>query len=135
MHLLSEHPGMRESAKFAVGKGCRGSLKYLFSPSILCFCHYAFHQSDAENGKSLAPVFFEQIIGDVATQRHDPAWMLREALQANRESMRKVKDLHRMALCIKSWNAHFSNQQIKMLRWISSGATPEPFPKVAGWSF
>lgn len=77
--------------------------------------------------------FCKKISNGVFDSSDDPCLQLRDRIISGRRSI-KPHDwkLLLAALTIKSFNYHKKGLPLKMLRWRTEGANPEPFPAISG---
>lgn len=117
MEILTKNPGLRES--ISAVRTCR-----LLAGGMAGALHYLFGMASADK----ASAFFESLSSGVGLKRTQAAYVLRERLVANKGAQAKLHQVAIAALVIKAWNAEFSGQPIKCLRWTAN----EEFPKIAG---
>ena len=87
-------------------------------------------------GKDKLESWLETLSTGLATNRNDPAYLLRERLMKGVDAPVGTREgmIEKFALTIMSWNAYAQGQGIepKDFRWSATGKRTKPFPKVEG---
>ena len=125
LQLLADNPDIRQST--VIGRGL-ASKTHLIDPSLAIFLHYVFALKDTDK----ADAFLEYLgKGIGVNDENDPRHKLRERLITNKGEKAKLPNIEIAALAIKAWNAHYSGNHPRYLRWqTSEAAGAEPFPRV-----
>jgi hypothetical protein len=124
--MLKRHAGLRASVGWCVSAGHR--VAKLMPPGEAAFFHYITGQASASKRDS----FFNALATGLGLNEKSPAWHLREKLQADRASTRRMNQRERLAFVIKAWNAHLAGQAMGQLVFINGGERREAFPTIAG---
>ena len=97
-------------------------LKYVHTPSMLCFLYYVIaQQSDA-----VANRMMDTLNDATSATQDDPFFLLRAYMIARQK---KPKDpVMTIALAFKAANAIARRRKLQALLWRRQGAVPEPFP-------
>jgi len=74
--------------------------------------------------------FVELATGDGVVGKHNNVGALRARLIENLAAKGKLPVTELAALATKSWNHRRAGVPTKVLRWITGGSSPEPFPQV-----
>jgi hypothetical protein len=100
--------------------------KKMAAPRAMTFCYYLF----AEQDHAKTEKFFAELLSGVGLTSTSPTYQLRERLIANRSAKAKLPLLEVIALFFKAWIAYRSGKQVRVLRWTTTGATPQAFPEI-----
>jgi hypothetical protein len=117
---LLKHSGVKDS--LGVGVRC--------SPLMIKSLGAALHTLFSEKHPRDTNTFFENLINGEGLFRGEPTYILRARLLKNNREKAKLPYHEVAALTIKAFNAYIKGKKIQYLRWINTGETPEPFPKI-----
>jgi hypothetical protein len=111
--LLDKHPGIREAVAESMGsKVLRAAMQASF--------RYVFGLIDAERAK----LFFERLEEGVGLTKDMPEYQLRQVLLTRLSHGAKLDMRQLAAFVIKAWNAAFTNQPLKLLKFQEAEAFP-----------
>lgn len=124
--MLKRHEGLKTSVGWIVSTGYKvGSM---MPPSEAAFFHYLFGLASASKRDG----FFTALATGLGLTDKSPAYHLREKLQADRASSKRMGARERMAITIKAWNAHLRGEKMGQLGFWATGEAREAFPTIAG---
>lgn len=134
--MLEANPRIRDAVK--VASRIHGKLNHSLAVSLIASCLYRFHAIDFHDSVA----FWNQVSTgvvtrtlesgervEVALQRGDPIYELRQAIFKNARRRQKLPQLVMHAIVIKTWNAFREGRQIQLLQYRAGGADPERFPE------
>jgi hypothetical protein len=105
--VLTDHPELRDSVE--VAKKIQAQVPV--DGSMVAFCHWLFNQ--AAPRKSSA--FFETLESAVASQRNDPAIVLRTRFFKEREANRRWGGTELLAIFVRAWNYYAKGETVAKL--------------------
>jgi len=118
--FVKKHPGIQHSV-------ARPTEQFRLMPrSIVGALHYLFQQRDPD----AADKFIDDLITGSGVLMSDPVHLLRERLISNLGNVAKLPRTTIAALAIKAWNARRNGEEMKQLKYVSTGDKPETFPKI-----
>lgn len=120
--MARSHPGMQDSAAFAVSLANVGRAMMRGAP--LAFCHYVM----ADKNQKLAVEFLTSLMDGANIKRGSPLFMLRRALTRVAAGGTPLTPLEAVALTFKAWSATRSGTVPHRLVWYRFGRQAEDFP-------
>jgi hypothetical protein len=124
--MLKRHDGLRASVGWCVSAGYK--VTGMMPPSEAAFFHYLLGRASVAK----RDVFFAGLATGLGLTDKSPAYHLRERLQTDRASSKRMSVRERTALVIKAWNAHFSGEKVGQLGFRATGDFKEAYPSIAG---
>ena len=107
------------------GTSYRFARQFHQSTGLMAVLHCMAWRLHAEQ----ADVFFDMLDTGVGLfDKCHPAYVLRKRLMDNLGGKARLPITEVAALTIKAWNAFAQGRQVRALRWIAEGDTPESFP-------
>lgn len=132
MSVLDKYPEIRLSAEI----GDKTHANVPITAAILGLCHWLFLNTvPVTNGDERAQLeedvatFFDRLRDGAYLTPDHAVSVLRRTVFENKQSKAKLDEPTLTAYVIKAWNAYREGREIKLLRWRSGGANPEPFPE------
>lgn len=123
--ILANHPDVRESVAYAHARS--GFWKEVsFHYCVLAFCHYRFHQIN----RPVAEDFFEKLTYGTNLQAGSPVLTLRNRIMSATIGKENLLTNVTLAFMIKSWNHFRAGKNLRVVKWVNSGDTPESFPSL-----
>lgn len=120
LETYEKHADLGVAASF----GQRLSTDYRIGGRIGGFCWHEFGKLSVEDRDD----FFDRLKNKDFTSHHDPLSVLYVTMLENASSVRRLPDVHKFALLVKTWNFYREGAEVKLLRWRRGGAKPEAFP-------
>lgn len=115
--------GLVDAAKFTAGLHFKGNI---VSTSTVCFCYWLFSQEDA----TLAASFLCSLRDKIFASKECPIYQLRQRLDENALSRRKLGKDYVIALIFKAWIAYRDGKPVRQLLWRPNERFPSvPFPQ------
>lgn len=85
----------------------------------------------AEVNKDDADMFWKRLSEGLSQVENDPIVMLRKRLvDDTKTTAKKLPDIVKAALIIKTWNLYMTGETTKVLKWSQGGANVEKFPEI-----
>ena len=85
----------------------------------------------AKVNKDDADMFWRRLSEGLSQVENDPIVMLRKRLvDDTKTTAKKLPDIVKAALIIKTWNFYLAGETTKVLKWAQGGANPEKFPEI-----
>jgi hypothetical protein len=119
-NVLARHPELREAASF----GQAISRDYHMAGRIAGFCWWDFGNIDADDRDE----FFRRLKVKDFVSTDDPLSRLYLAMLENASSPKRLSEVAKFAMFVKTWNFYRDGAEVKLLRWRRGGAKPEAFP-------
>lgn len=131
LEVLSRHPGLRESMRYAGAHRYRSNK--LIVRSQIAGLHYIFSVAQSEED---ATRFFDLLATGDGLMIGNPIHTLRERIlddiaKAGRADRLGTKQ--KLAFIIRSFNVWIKGDTLHRLVWRAGGAHPDEFPRVLGW--
>lgn len=124
--VLKEHPELRDITKEAARLyDLSGKLIPVSNLGLLMWV-FSRLGDDASDDTAF---FFSRLADGVDLAEGNPILTLRKKLQEFKTTPARLNDRVMLAFVIKAWNAYRRGDQLKVIRFKSGGANPEPFPE------
>jgi hypothetical protein len=122
--ILDRHPGLRESMDAVKG----GSIRLIRSHGAAGFFHYQF----AQTNRDTADWFFARIGDGEMLRNTDAVKVLRDKLERDLNSNRRMGKRELYAVIIKAWNYTINARpaSTSAIRFRGNGPAAEPFPEI-----
>ena len=120
LSVLESHPGLRDHVK-----NPRALSRLGITEQLASFLSYQTARIDPED----SAFFFDRLASGEGLEAGSPILALRNSLERDRASRRPMSSVHRMAMCIKAWNAFRRGEPMTMAYWRAGGRRPEAYPR------
>ena len=119
--VLREHPELRDAVHVAT----RVRKAIPIQNSVVGLASWLLAQIDRDDHDD----FFNKLVSGADLGENNPIRRLRERLIADVKNKTRLPRVEVLALTIKAWNFYRDGDEIRLLKFISGGRSPEAMPK------